>query len=73
MTFFIWLPGLEFFLSGTLYKIDKYHFCSTLKTNHFSFIGRYKVCLHLELRKLTESGGTILDLDVHFTWFNLNM
>ena len=44
-----------------------------LKTNQFSFIGKYKVLIHLELRKLTESGETILDLDVHFTWFNVNM
>ena len=36
-----------------------------LKTNRFSFIGKYKVWIHLELKKLTESGGTILDLDVH--------
>ena len=36
-----------------------------LKTNQFSFIGKHKVWIHLELRKLTESGGTILDFDVH--------
>ena len=38
-----------------------------LETNQFSFIGKYKVWIYLELRMLTESGGTILDLDVHFT------
>ena len=39
----------------------------------FSFIGKNKVWTQLELIKLTESGGTILDLDVHFVGFNVNM
>ena len=69
--FIFWLPGLEFIiLTGTIYKKDKYHFCSMLKTNQFSFIGKYKVWIHLDLRNLTESGGTILDLDARF---NVNM
>ena len=39
----------------------------------FSFIGKNKVWTQLELIKLTESGGTFLDLDVHFVGFNVNM
>ena len=73
--FYIWLPGLDFIKSHiTYYKIGKkYHFCSMLKTNQFSFIGKYKVWAHLELIKLTESGGIILDLNVHFAGLNVNM
>ena len=43
------------------------------KANQFSFIGKYKVLTHLELIKLTESGGTILDLDIHSAGVNVNM
>ena len=39
----------------------------------FSFRGKNKVWTQLELMKLTESGGAILDLDVHFVGFNVNM
>ena len=39
------------------------------RTNQFkiSFIGEYKVLIHLELSKLTESGGTILGLSLGHT------
>ena len=51
----------------------KYHFCSLSKTNQFPLIGKYKVWTHLNLIKLTEFGGTFLDLDVHFAGLNVNM
>ena len=72
MQFYIRCPGLEFINCHIIYN-RKISFFSMSKTNQFSFIGKYKVWTHLELIKLTESGGTILDLDVHFAGFNVNM
>ena len=58
-------------LTYTLYEIEKYHFCSVLKTNQFSFKDIYKVLTYLKLIKHSKSRGTILDLDAHFAGFDL--
>ena len=46
---------------------------SMLKTNQFSFIGKYKVWTYLNLIKLIESGGTILDVPMRYFFCGSSM
>ena len=67
--FFIWLPCLEF-TNWQQCTIEKISFLQDVDVQ-CSFIGKCIIWIHLELLNLTKYGGTILDLDVNFTGFNV--